>query len=144
PAPGRAASGAGSGSVPGRVPGGVGARVWERASGDLHDRAEEVPFVPRPRSRETAAGARAGGTPPGADVPGGVRPLRRRVRGATLRTAEAPQTESPAPRPADAEEVRSALEEFEAAVERAHRDSTARTSPHDTLDQNHLPKGAEQ
>ncbi|MGW5582547.1 ATP-binding protein [Streptomyces sp. NPDC003857] len=144
PSPGRDASEAGSGSLPRRVPRREADPVEERASGDLHDRAEEVPFVPRPRSRETAAGARAGGTPPGADVPGGVRPLRRRVRGATLRTAEAPQTESPAPRPADAEEVRSALEEFEAAVERAHRDSTARTSPHDTLDQNHLPKGAEQ
>ncbi|MET8641436.1 ATP-binding protein, partial [Streptomyces sp. NPDC004675] len=88
---------------------------------------------------------RPGDPAPGGDAPGGVRPLRRRVRGATLRTAEAGrQTGSPAPRPADAEEVRSALEEFEAAVERAHRDSTARTAPHDTLDQNHLPKGAEQ
>ncbi|MBW8700190.1 Sensor-like histidine kinase senX3 [Streptomyces sp. MBT84] len=145
PSPGRDASEARTGSLPRRVPRHEADPVEERASGDLHDRAEEVPFVPRPRTQETAGGARAvGGTPPGADAPGGVRPLRRRVRGATLRTTEARQTGSPAPRPADAEEVRSALEEFEAAVERANRDSTARTSPHDTLDQNHLPKGAEQ
>ncbi|MEW2469752.1 ATP-binding protein [Streptomyces sp. NPDC046994] len=145
PSPGRDASETRTGSLPRRVPRREADRVEESASGDLHDRAEEVPFVPRPRRQETAAGVRAGDTAPGADAPGGVRPLRRRVRGATLRTAEAGrQTGSPAPRPADAEEVRSALEEFEAAVERAHRDSTARTAPHDTLDQNHLPKGAEQ
>ncbi|MFD4558732.1 hypothetical protein ACFWP5_31185, partial [Streptomyces sp. NPDC058469] len=50
---------------------------------------------------------------------------------------------------ADADAVRSALEEFEAAVEQAHRDSDTLTGlrppdanhPHD---RNHLPKGAEQ
>jgi hypothetical protein len=51
-------------------------------------------------------------------------------------------------RPADAEEVRSALDEFEAAVERAHRDSAAlTTSDTDRLDQHDLtglPEGAEQ
>jgi signal transduction histidine kinase len=86
------------------------------------------------------------------DAPGGSRPLRRRVRGATLRTgadAAAQQAARQAPRPADADAVRSALEEFEAAVEQAHRDSDTLTGlriadgdhPHD---QNHLPKGAEQ
>ncbi|WOX13344.1 sensor histidine kinase [Streptomyces sp. N50] len=86
------------------------------------------------------------------DATGGSRPLRRRVRGATLRTgadAAAQQAARQAPRPADADAVRSALEEFEAAVEQAHRDSDTLTGlrapdanhPHD---QNHLPKGAEQ
>ncbi|MGW0835253.1 ATP-binding protein [Streptomyces prunicolor] len=86
------------------------------------------------------------------DAAGGSRPLRRRVRGATLRTGAddaAQQAARQAPRPADAEAVRSALEEFEAAVEQAHRDSDTLTGlrppdanhPHD---QNHLPKGAEQ
>jgi hypothetical protein len=85
-------------------------------------------------------------------APGGSRPLRRRVRGATLRTGAddaAQQAARQAPRPADADAVRSALEEFEAAVEQAHRDSDTLTGlrapdanhPHD---RNHLPKGAEQ
>ncbi|WP_405864448.1 HAMP domain-containing protein [Streptomyces sp. NBC_01515] len=86
------------------------------------------------------------------DAAGGSRPLRRRVRGATLRTGAddaAQQAARQAPRPADADAVRSALEEFEAAVEQAHRDSDTLTGlrrpdanhPHDP---NHLPKGAEQ
>jgi signal transduction histidine kinase len=86
------------------------------------------------------------------DAAGGSRPLRRRVRGATLRTgadAAAQQAARQAPRPADADAVRSALEEFEAAVEQANRDSDTLTGlratdanhPHD---RNHLPKGAEQ
>jgi signal transduction histidine kinase len=86
------------------------------------------------------------------DAAGGSRPLRRRVRGATLRTGAddaAQQAARQAPRPADADAVRSALEEFEAAVEQAHRDSDTLAglripdgdNPHD---QNHLPKGAEQ
>ncbi|MDX3118216.1 ATP-binding protein [Streptomyces scabiei] len=63
----------------------------------------------------------------------GARPLRRRVRGATLRTTvdtAAQQTARRAPRPADADAVRSALEEFEAAVARAHRDSAGDTGEH--------------
>ncbi|MDL2081236.1 HAMP domain-containing protein [Streptomyces sp. GXMU-J15] len=85
------------------------------------------------------------------DHASGSRPLRRRVRGATLRTAQdsgAQQALRRAPRPADADAVRSALEEFEAAVERAHRDSgsesTQETPTPDTHHQNHLPEGAEQ
>ncbi|GHI02406.1 histidine kinase [Streptomyces cellostaticus] len=91
--------------------------------------------------------------------PGTGRPLRRRVRGATLRTtADAARAVPQAARPRDAEAERSALEEFEAAVERARKDcETAHqahphpesalapaptpTPPHDP---NHLPEGAEQ
>jgi hypothetical protein len=42
--------------------------------------------------------------------------------------------------------VRDALDEFEAAVERAHRDSSAGSRPAttDPHDQKHLPEGAEQ
>ncbi|MFE9622320.1 ATP-binding protein [Streptomyces sp. NPDC006527] len=69
----------------------------------------------------------------GADSSGGARPLRRRVRGATLRTtaeAAARQAARHTARPADADAVRSALEEFEAAVERAHRDTGGGTGEH--------------
>ncbi|MET8827972.1 ATP-binding protein [Streptomyces sp. NPDC004610] len=53
-----------------------------------------------------------------------ARPLRRRVRGATLRTTAADTGHRPATTaPADADAVRDALDEFEAAIERAHRDS---------------------
>jgi signal transduction histidine kinase len=61
-----------------------------------------------------------------------ARPLRRRVRGATLRTTfgEAGRPVTPqGPRVTDAEEVRSTLDEFEAAIARAHRD-TAAAAPH--------------
>ncbi|OIK06188.1 sensor histidine kinase [Streptomyces monashensis] len=57
-------------------------------------------------------------------APAGSRPLRRRVRGATLHTTAGAAQSLPRPaRPRDAEAERDALEEFEAAVERAHRDS---------------------
>ncbi|MFD7402217.1 ATP-binding protein [Streptomyces sp. NPDC059866] len=105
---------------------------------------DDKPLIPKART-ETA--------------PDGSRPLRRRVRGATLRTtAEADrQTAARPAAPADAEAVRSALEEFEAAVERAHRDSDTPSEgagnsrapdetrePSGSHDQNHLPEGAEQ
>jgi signal transduction histidine kinase len=106
------------------------------------------------------------GVPPAHDgeaAAGGVRPLRRRVRGATLRTtlgdAGAGRAAEPL-RPADAEAVRDALDEFEAAVARANRDAgaepadgprtlpsvspTSSATPRATHDQNHLPEGAEQ
>ncbi|WP_327720039.1 sensor histidine kinase [Streptomyces sp. NBC_00490] len=97
-----------------------------------------LPFIPKARAEEPA---------PADDASGAARPLRRRVRGATLRTTAdaAPASTRQAPRPADPEAVRSSLEEFEAAVERAHRDSD--TEPHQTPrkhDLNHLPEGAEQ
>jgi anti-sigma regulatory factor (Ser/Thr protein kinase) len=60
------------------------------------------------------------------------RPLRRRVRGATLaRTSSRADRGAPQVRqPADAEAVRSELDEFEAAVRRAEQDSAhARTEP---------------
>ncbi|MFE9093491.1 ATP-binding protein [Streptomyces sp. NPDC007264] len=115
-----------------------------------HDRAEAAPLVPRPR-HEAGAPAPGAAAPrptapgPAEDAAGAPRPLRRRVRGATLRsTADAARQVAPAPRPADADAVRSALEEFEAAVERAHRDSSGQTAPRDRRDQNHLTEGAEQ
>ncbi|MFF8930277.1 ATP-binding protein [Streptomyces longwoodensis] len=73
-----------------------------------------APLIPRARGEQPL---------PSGDGP---RPLRRRVRGATLRTtaeAAAQQAALRAPGPADAEAVRDALEEFEAAVERARRDT---------------------
>lgn len=137
---------------------------------------------PAPRAGDTAPGAGEPAARPhdGGSVPrpaadpahDGARPLRRRVRGATLRTtAEAAAQQAArrsAPPPADADAVRSALEEFEAAVERAHRDTGEHPLPDDgcappgdagrddrTTDrptddrntmhrQNHLPEGAEQ
>ncbi|MEV7124517.1 ATP-binding protein [Streptomyces sp. NPDC093260] len=100
------------------------------------------------------------GAAPGTAADAGSRPLRRRVRGATLRTtadsAAAQAARAPVPQ-ADADAVRSALEEFEAAVERAHRDTGAhrRPEPPDASDtaptdtprtqhRNDLPEGAEQ
>ncbi|TQJ90696.1 ATP-binding protein [Streptomyces sp. SLBN-31] len=102
------------------------------------------------RPDETALSDRSAGDSP--------RPLRRRVRGATLRTtvdAAAQYAARQPARPADAAAVRDALDEFEAAVERANRDSRAPddddrpggSAPRPTTDphhQNHLPEGAEQ
>ncbi|WP_053742697.1 ATP-binding protein [Streptomyces sp. NRRL WC-3618] len=68
--------------------------------------------------------------------PDGSRPLRRRVRGATLRTtadAAAQQAARQAARPADADAVRDSLEEFEAAVARAHRDTGEHPCPPEYL-----------
>ncbi|MFE9453826.1 ATP-binding protein [Streptomyces sp. NPDC006739] len=99
------------------------------------------------------------------DSPAAARPLRRRVRGATLRTTVgAAQVVPQAVRKRDAEAERDALDEFEAAVQRARRDSdtgsferprTAGDAPGapavppaprttDPYDKNHLPEGAEQ
>ncbi|MGW4169698.1 ATP-binding protein [Streptomyces chartreusis] len=102
--------------------------------------------------RESAPEPAANGTP----VAAGARPLRRRVRGATLRTTGVDTDERPVSRQAaptvDADEVRAALEEFEAAVERANRDSNdgghedqavPSTTPR-THNQNDLPEGAQQ
>ncbi len=118
----------------------------------------DAPFIPRARTEGTVpAGTPTPATGPVSDDGPDARPLRRRVRGATLRTtfgADPDQQTSrrDAPRAADADAVRDALDEFEAAVERAHRDSgndtgtipypaTAPNSPHH---QNHSPEGAEQ
>ncbi|MFJ8629388.1 ATP-binding protein [Streptomyces sp. NPDC093568] len=109
--------------------------------------------VPEPTPDSSSADhARADKADP--DSPA-ARPLRRRVRGATLRTnGEAGARQATLPRSArtmDAEAVRTALDEFEAAVERAHRDSprgdaeasAAPATPH-SHDQNDLPEGAQQ
>ncbi|MET7652934.1 ATP-binding protein [Streptomyces sp. NPDC005486] len=74
----------------------------------------------------------AAGPDPFAVGPDGSRPLRRRVRGATLRTtadAAAQQAARQPARPADADAVRDSLEEFEAAVARAHRDTGEHPRP---------------
>ncbi|WP_406441866.1 HAMP domain-containing protein [Streptomyces sp. NBC_00631] len=109
--------------------------------------AAEQPRIPAARSGEPLAD-------PDQDSGDGPRPLRRRVRGATLRTTVgAAQSLAQAPRTRDAEAERDALDEFEAAVERARRESDTgsheRPRPHidpthPPQDQNHLPEGAEQ
>ncbi|MGW2613210.1 ATP-binding protein [Streptomyces sp. NPDC001500] len=96
-------------------------------SGDASSRAgSEAPTAGGGPSARAALGAPAAGGDE-------ARPLRRRVRGATLRTtadaADRQAARRPA-RPADADAVRSALEEFEAAVARAHRDSGGDTGEH--------------
>ncbi|WP_215452834.1 HAMP domain-containing sensor histidine kinase [Streptomyces sp. ATCC 21386] len=75
-----------------------------------------------PRSRAEAADT-TGDAPPAATT----RPLRRRVRGATLAAATLPTERSSAAArpPADADAVRAELDEFEDAVRRAERDSAA-------------------
>ncbi|MGW1744048.1 ATP-binding protein [Streptomyces sp. NPDC002092] len=100
-------------------------------------------------TRDATVPSAPGGTGQAPLGDGSSRPLRRRVRGATLRTtadAAAQQAARQAPRLADADAVRDALDEFEAAVERAHRDSAAGSRPAttDPHDQKHLPEGAEQ
>ncbi len=108
-----------------------------------HSDRPDAPFIPRARDGETASapssvadGVVSTGPYAGGD---GARPLRRRVRGATLRTTfgadpDQQAAQRSAPRPADADAVRAALDEFEAAVERAHRDSEAEdTGTHRTL-----------
>ncbi|MER6222550.1 ATP-binding protein [Streptomyces sp. 900105755] len=111
----------------------------------------QPPLIPAARSGEPTADADTDAVSDSADGP---RPLRRRVRGATLRTTVgAAQTLAQAPRTRDAEAERDALDEFEAAVERARREGDTgsyerpapRTDPlHPPQDQNHLPEGAEQ
>ena len=99
------------------------------ADAAAHGTPASAPRIPRARDSErvSSVATGGGGAGPPADSADGARPLRRRVRGATLRTtfgADPDQhiTVRSAPRPADAEAVRDALDEFEAAVERAHRD----------------------
>ncbi|MYS23512.1 hypothetical protein GA0115240_153212, partial [Streptomyces sp. DvalAA-14] len=68
----------------------------------------------------------------------------RRVRGATLKTTVTDAERHAmrqAVRPVDAEEVRSEIDEFEAAVERAHRDAAAADK---TINEAGSPEGVEQ
>ncbi|MFD8999997.1 ATP-binding protein [Streptomyces sp. NPDC059582] len=120
-------------------------RVPRREPDPTHDRA---PLVPSARGEAPTSDDGTAATE--------ARPLRRRVRGATLHTTvdAAQQSARQAPRPSDAEAVRSALEEFEAAVERAHQDTASHPAPPEPAetpraprgahDPNHLPEGAEQ
>jgi hypothetical protein len=89
---------------------------------------ERRPVAPSPEGelprrvplRPRTAGAEA---PDTASPPTTARPLRRRVRGATLTSTAAARTVPAVRQPADAEAVRAELDEFEAAVRRAERDS---------------------
>ncbi|WP_435858319.1 ATP-binding protein [Streptomyces sparsogenes] len=94
-----------SGGLPRRVP----ARKGERTAG----------------AAERTTPTTAAGGPPATAAPS-PRPLRRRVRGATLAmtTPPADRVVPAVLRPVDAEAVRTELDEFEAAVRRAERDST--------------------
>ncbi|MFE6822762.1 ATP-binding protein [Streptomyces sp. NPDC057690] len=126
---------AGPGSGPARATGGPG----DSGRGTEHGGADRG-AAPSPLDRAAgptgsagplSASARAGADP-FAVGPDGSRPLRRRVRGATLRTtaeAAAQQAARQAARPADADAVRDSLEEFEAAVARAHRDTGEHPRP---------------
>lgn len=149
--------------LPHRVPEPAGqtprqASADERSARPGHEPPASAPFGLAPRSGDSTAAPRAAVK----ETPGGsARPLRRRVRGATLRTGGASgQTVRQAARPADAEAVRSEIEEFEAAVERAHRDASAAITTdtaaagatpqnqsrrnHHRHHQNNLPEGVEQ
>ncbi|MFJ8794770.1 ATP-binding protein [Streptomyces sp. NPDC102462] len=109
---------------------------------------DRPPLIPRARTEMPPSAARAD------DAATGARPLRRRVRGATLRTTAGAQQSVPqAVRPRDAQAERDALDEFEAAVARARLDSdtgslarpgTGATHADQPHDQNHHPEGAEQ
>ncbi|MHB9858261.1 sensor histidine kinase [Streptomyces sp. YIM S03343] len=123
-------------------------RARTEATVTEHSRTEDTTHPHGPTGSGPAGPGGAGGDGAG---PGGPHPLRRRVRGATLRTTAdaAAQAARQAARPADADEVRDSLDEFEAAVARANRDSgqSALRPPHDRHDrhdQNDLPEGAEQ
>ncbi|WP_439940869.1 ATP-binding protein [Streptomyces sp. BBFR115] len=163
------ASGAAPGSMPGAAPSGAFHTAPGTAPGATPSPAPGTTPVtapsPVPSTAPGGAPRTTPGTAPGAGpstAPGaaGSRPLRRRVRGATLRTAAdsaaAQAARAPVPQ-ADADAVRSALEEFEAAVERAHRDTGAHRRPEPpgasdaaptdtprTQHRNDLPEGAEQ
>ncbi|MGY1499456.1 ATP-binding protein [Streptomyces sp. QTS52] len=95
-------------------------------------RGPEQGAGPAPLGRPAGPLSAQAGADPFAVGPDGSRPLRRRVRGATLRTpadAGAQQAARQAARPADADAVRDSLEEFEAAVARAHRDTGEHPRP---------------
>ncbi|WP_225095605.1 ATP-binding protein [Streptomyces sp. CoH27] len=102
----------------------------------------QPPSEAGPRTTATAADtdARTEPAPAGPTARGAARPLRRRVRGATLATTTGAAHAVPqAARTRDAEAERTALEEFEAAVARAHRDTGNHPRPPHTP----LPEGAE-
>ncbi|MFE9610026.1 ATP-binding protein [Streptomyces sp. NPDC006012] len=134
---------AGAGVENAAVTPGISATAQERAA-----TPEQRPLIPRARTETPRPAPRPG------DGSAPSRPLRRRVRGATLRATEgAGQAVPQAVRPRDAAAEREALEEFEAAVARARLDSDTGSPEHPgadaghaarTHDQNHHPEGAEQ
>ncbi|MET9222100.1 ATP-binding protein [Streptomyces sp. NPDC003300] len=154
PAAGRDDGRDGSGSAGPGEPGGFGGpgdgrdgltplprRVPQRQA------AEETPAAPAPAAGGPTAPHSEQDRPPSDGEDGGARPLRRRVRGATLATTLTDAGRAAArraPRQTDAEEVRSELDEFEAAVERANRDVASGTAPGTTNSQAGLPEGADQ
>lgn len=125
-------------------------RVSHRQAPGWATRGEEAPQPADASAAPVSAGAplstsvSSAGDDPADDS---ARPLRRRVRGATLRTVpdeDVRPAARQAPRPADAEEVRSELDEFEAAVERAQRDSADTTAPGTRVNEAGFSEGAEQ
>ncbi|MEU1306212.1 sensor histidine kinase [Streptomyces shenzhenensis] len=128
------------------------AAVTEGSSAAPHEKTaasgSRPPLIPRARTEMPPSAA------PADDAAAGARPLRRRVRGATLRTTASVQQAVPqAARPRDAQAERDALEEFEAAVARARlnsdtgshaRPGTGTARADQSHDQNHHPEGAEQ
>nr|WP_311766810.1 ATP-binding protein [Streptomyces rhizosphaericus] len=107
--------------LPRRVP--ATSRTNAESAGTAKEtRAANEPSAGRERSAANEPSAAPAAAP-------GSRPLRRRVRGATLDKTTSPADRAiPATRrPADADAVRSELDEFEAAVRRAERDSAAAT-----------------
>ncbi|GAB2580474.1 nitrate- and nitrite sensing domain-containing protein [Streptomyces capparidis] len=113
-------------AAPGPLPGPVPATA-------TLERRPTAPPTPGGLPRRVPARPRADAdTPAEAAREDSPRPLRRRVRGATLRatTAPAPRAAPDARQPLDAEAVRAELDELEAAVRRAEQDSTlTRTEP---------------
>ncbi|MEU1297395.1 ATP-binding protein [Streptomyces sp. NPDC005840] len=150
PAPSGPRPAAGQDRAPGgdQHPDALPRRVPRRDEAQPPVRSGQTPFIPKARAEATPEEPTLSVPPPG----DGSRPLRRRVRGATLRTTldDDQMSSRQAAKPADADAVRDALDEFEAAVERANRDSAVAArpdSPHRTTDQHHqndLPEGAEQ
>ncbi|MFI0814778.1 ATP-binding protein [Streptomyces sp. NPDC021098] len=111
--------------APPAQPGGLPRRIPNRTGAE--------PAAPEPSAeREPSAGQKPSPTGEKPSAAPGSRPLRRRVRGATLdKTTPAADRGIAAVRaPADADAVRSELDEFEAAVRRAQQDSaTTPTEP---------------
>ncbi|WP_324786760.1 sensor histidine kinase [Streptomyces sp. H51] len=128
---------------PAHTAGTAGTAGTADAAGTARPPSGGVPFIPRARNGTTSPETTPSPAPSG---DGTARPLRRRVRGATLRTTADPdrQAARQAPRPADAEAVRAALDEFEAAVERANRDCGTHPTTSGRHHHNDLPEGAEQ
>lgn len=122
--------------APPERPGGLPRRIPNRAGAEHPAPEHPAPEHPAPEpstgrepstEREPSAGRKPSPTGEKPSAAPTSRPLRRRVRGATLdKTAPAADRGIAAVRaPADADAVRSELDEFEAAVRRAQQDSAA-------------------